>query len=215
MPDILCIFIDDSNKKGKPLEVWYRMPKDGIISHNGRQYRLFIEEGTLELRYHHWWHNMFALKLWYFTFRLSRWGTENDIASNGVIGIWEIVQNKDNKTSKDKRKLADNLLSYLKITGRTSWPNTHDIMNEASKVLDAPISDIWKAYELLRILGRIELINPNGRQGMRLLDSTPLMLSGISIEITHYDPTPPLIDILQTLKDKYPVSFDSAIKALK
>lgn len=76
-----------------------------------------------------------------------------------------------------RRDIADKVLAYLKDNRITSCGNTHDLLTEISEAIDKPLYDLWKAYELLRIMARIEMNNPNGRKGFHVLDYNPLAVS--------------------------------------
>ncbi len=73
-----------------------------------------------------------------------------------------------------KREIADNFLTYLKDNGIKQWGKTYMLLLELSEILKEEVYDLWKAFDLLVILGRIERINPNGRQGCRVVSYTAL-----------------------------------------
>ena len=73
-----------------------------------------------------------------------------------------------------KRAIAERFLSWLREKNILSWPNTYSIIVRAADALDEEIYNLWKAYDLLVILGRLERISPNGRKGCRVLLYTPL-----------------------------------------
>ncbi len=81
-----------------------------------------------------------------------------------------------------KRELANKLIEYVKanswlrILGCPAWDTTSGMIHEASEALNEHPYDIWKVHDLLRVLGRIELNNPNGRKGGRLINNTPVEL---------------------------------------
>lgn len=86
-------------------------------------------------------------------------------------------------SNQTKRELANKLIKYLTdkyCQPNTNvipvWDNTSKMIHEASEVLNEQPFDIWKVYDLLRVLGRIELNNPNGRKGGRLINNTPVEL---------------------------------------
>ena len=79
--------------------------------------------------------------------------------------------------AKQKRDTADKLLvwlSELNGSGYTSWSHATDMVHRAAGALDEEPYDIWKAYDLLRAVGRIVMISPNGRKGGYVADFTPL-----------------------------------------
>ncbi len=77
-------------------------------------------------------------------------------------------------TPAQKRGIADKLLRWLKDNDTKSWANTYLILREASSALDEEVFNLWKAFDLLLILGRIERISPNGRKGARVISYAPL-----------------------------------------
>jgi len=76
-----------------------------------------------------------------------------------------------------RRDIADKMLAYLKENDIKSCDNTHTLLTTISEAIDKPLFDLWKAYELLRIMARIEMNNPNGRRGFHVLDYNPLAVS--------------------------------------
>lgn len=75
-----------------------------------------------------------------------------------------------------RRDNANELLQWLVANNYTEWEHTRDILLKAWEALHIPVYELWHAYDLLRVLGRIELISPNGRKGARLLNSTSVEL---------------------------------------
>lgn len=81
-----------------------------------------------------------------------------------------------------KRDLADRLLAWLKevggirysIGGAVTWPNTYGMLMAAAADLDAEVFSLWKAFDLLIVMGRVVRNNPNGKKGGRVLDFSPL-----------------------------------------
>lgn len=76
-----------------------------------------------------------------------------------------------------RREIADRLLVYLKEHEITSCDNTYNLLHKISDELDQPLFMLWKGYELLRIMARIEMNSPNGRKGFHVLDYNPLAIS--------------------------------------
>lgn len=81
-----------------------------------------------------------------------------------------------NIKSHQKREIADKMLVWLKEHEITTCANTYEVLTKCAEAINEPLFNVWKGYELLRILGRIELNNPNGRQGFKVLSYTPLSL---------------------------------------
>lgn len=73
-----------------------------------------------------------------------------------------------------KRAVADSLLKWLKENSIKTWPKTYTVFLQASEELNEEIFDLWKAYELLRSMGRVALNCGNGRKGAHVVDYTPL-----------------------------------------
>lgn len=111
-----------------------------------------------------------------------------------------------------KRELADKVLRFLADTHERSWPNTHNIMQRAADSIGVELFEVWKAYDLLRLLGRVELINPNGQRGLRLLDTTPLTMPGITVE--HRDNAVVVTGIIHDLYKRYPDEVWAAVTSL-
>jgi hypothetical protein len=76
-----------------------------------------------------------------------------------------------------RREIADKMLVYLKDNDIKSCDDTHELVTKISEAIDEPLFNLWKAYELLRIMARIEMNNPNGRKGFHVLDYNPLAVS--------------------------------------
>lgn len=112
----------------------------------------------------------------------------------------------------DKRRLADNLLRYLVRQPQRSWPDSHTIIEAAAKELGHQCFECWRAYDLLRIMGRIQLNNPNGRHGFQILDTTPLSMPGISVISTK--PTDVIFRVMKALYQEYPAEFREVVKEL-
>lgn len=86
-------------------------------------------------------------------------------------------------SNQSKRELANKLIKYLtdkyypmNMNVIPMWDNTSKMIHEASEVLNEQPYEIWKVHDLLRTLGRIELNNPNGCKGGRLVNDTPVEL---------------------------------------
>ncbi|KKL98739.1 hypothetical protein LCGC14_1821400 [marine sediment metagenome] len=74
----------------------------------------------------------------------------------------------------EKRAIAEKFLHWLSENSIKDWPNTYSLIVRAADALDEEVYNLWKAYDLLVILGRLERISPNGRKGCRVLCFTPL-----------------------------------------
>jgi hypothetical protein len=75
-----------------------------------------------------------------------------------------------------KREIADKMLVWLREHGIQTCSNTHDVLSECAVGINEHLYDVWKGYDLLRILGRLELNIPTGRKGFKVLDYSPLFL---------------------------------------
>ena len=76
-----------------------------------------------------------------------------------------------------RREIADKLLVYLKEHTVSSCDNTYELLKVVSEAIDEPLFVLWKGYELLRIMARIEMNSPNGRKGFHVLDYNPLAIA--------------------------------------
>lgn len=61
-----------------------------------------------------------------------------------------------------KREVADKMLIWLIDNNQCTWNSSYDLPSRASNDLNEPIYNLWKSYQLLRKLGRIELITSRG-----------------------------------------------------
>ncbi len=75
-----------------------------------------------------------------------------------------------------RREIADKMLVYLKKNNIKSCTKSYEVLEAIAESIDEPLFDVWKGYELLRIMARIELNNPNGRKGFRVLAYNPIAL---------------------------------------
>ncbi len=75
-----------------------------------------------------------------------------------------------------KRQVADKLLKWLKDNDIETWVKTYSVFVQASEELNEEIFNLWKAYELLRSMGRVVLNCGNGKKGAHVVDYTPLAL---------------------------------------
>ncbi len=73
-----------------------------------------------------------------------------------------------------KRQIADKFLAWLKKNDIKRWDKTYTLLLEASEALNEEVYNLWKAHDLLIILGKIERISPNGRKGCRVVSYAPL-----------------------------------------
>lgn len=81
-----------------------------------------------------------------------------------------------NIKSNQRRDIADKMLLWLKDNGIDNCTNTHETLTQCADGIDEPLFNVWKGYELLRILGRLEPNSPNGRKGFKVVDYNPLSL---------------------------------------
>ena len=73
-----------------------------------------------------------------------------------------------------KRSIAEKFLLWLKDNNISWWDKTYLLLREASEELEEEVFNLWKAFDLLIILGRIERNNPNGQKGCRVVSHTLL-----------------------------------------
>jgi len=73
-----------------------------------------------------------------------------------------------------KRGVADKMLVYLKEQNIVTCADTYKMLSQISEVINEPLHILWKAYELLRPMARLELNSLNGRKGFRVLSYDPL-----------------------------------------
>lgn len=115
-----------------------------------------------------------------------------------------------------RKEIAEKFLAWLKVNDISNCKNTYDVIKRCSEEIDEQIYDLWKAYDLLRIMGRIELNNPNGRRGFSVLDYTPLSVIVIkSEEYRNNVKKEMLIKILSTLKKQYRNIWDESLGKLR
>jgi len=76
-----------------------------------------------------------------------------------------------------RRDIADKMLVYLKEHSISSCDNTYKLLTVISDAIDEPLFMLWKGYELLRIMARIEMNSPNGKKGFHVLDYNSLTIS--------------------------------------
>jgi hypothetical protein len=99
------------------------------------------------------------------------------------------------------------MLAYLKEHDITSCDNTYNLLTTISETISEPLFMLWKGYELLRIMARIEMNNPNGRKGFHVLDYNPLAIAlpdrpNVPICEIKYCP------ILKMIKRKWGIELD-------
>ena len=74
----------------------------------------------------------------------------------------------------EKRKLADELLLWLKERDLRVWDSNSDMLHIFSLNHDVQVYECWKAFELLRFCGRVIYNNSNGRKGAHIESFTPI-----------------------------------------
>jgi len=102
-----------------------------------------------------------------------------------------------------KRQTADKMLAYLKQHNIISCPNTYKMLCQISEAIGEELPILWKSYELLRIMARLELNSSNGRKGFRVLCFDPLAANlpdRPNIPICEVNHCP----ILRALKKRFP-----------
>lgn len=80
--------------------------------------------------------------------------------------------------AKEKGEIADRLLLWFQGKQLYKWRNTYDILCLANKDLKIDIPDLWQGYRVLRETGRVDLNNPNGQKGARILSFQPVCIKG-------------------------------------
>jgi hypothetical protein len=104
-------------------------------------------------------------------------------------------------TARERLTLAGSLLTWLKGIGMETWPNNSKMLEEASDALEVEKYDLWKAFDLLIILGRLERNNPNGRFGGHVANWTPVEQPlPPSVEVCRPETCP----VVKALRDKFP-----------
>jgi hypothetical protein len=112
-----------------------------------------------------------------------------------------------------RKEIAEKVLAWLKERDISICNNSHDILTQCANNINEPLYDLWKAYELLRIMGRIELNNPNGRKGFRVLDYTPLSVYQLRTDgFKKQVQKDMLIRILSNLKKQYADIWNECLK---
>ncbi len=104
-------------------------------------------------------------------------------------------------TAAEKRNAATRLLEWLKETGTTNWPNTYEMIQKASSALDEEIYTLWKAFDLLIVLGRLERNSPSGQKGARVEHWTPIEAPAPAHVV---ECKPENCPVLETLKKRFP-----------
>jgi len=115
-----------------------------------------------------------------------------------------------------RKNVAEKFLVWLQDKNISTCPKTYDVIRQASGDIDEEIFHIWRAFELLRIMGRLELHSPNGRKGFKVLDYTPLAVyqlrtDGFKAEVE----TDMLVQVLTDLKRRYKNIWNNALNQLK
>lgn len=101
-----------------------------------------------------------------------------------------------------RRDSADKLLLWLKQHyPYKQWGNTYLILREASEALDEEVYMLWRAFDLLLMLGRVERISPNGKKGCRILSYVPLTKAVRSDAIICNRKNCPILKNIGTLLD--------------
>ncbi len=118
-------------------------------------------------------------------------------------------------TPLQKKEVAEKFLKYLEDNGIASSPKTYDTVKAASEAIDEPIYFVWRAFKLLRIMGRVELNRPDGKKGFRVLDYTPLSVYQLkSDKYRESVETDMLAQLLKDLKKHYPKIWQNAINQI-
>ncbi len=76
-----------------------------------------------------------------------------------------------------KRQVADKMLAYLKEHNITTCHNSYEMLRKISIAIGEPVHELWKGYELLRTMARLELNSSNGKRGFHVLDYNPLSIA--------------------------------------
>lgn len=114
-----------------------------------------------------------------------------------------------------RKDLAEKLLKWLQENGVASCASTSNLLDRAAQELDEQKFHLWRAYELLRMMGRVELNNPNGRKGFRVLDYTPLAVYQLKTDgFKETVETAMLAQTLKDLKTRYPKIWAAALDQL-
>ncbi len=114
-----------------------------------------------------------------------------------------------------RKEIADKFLTWLKENNISTCDKSYDVIKKCSNEIDEPTYEIWKAYDLLRILGRIELNNPNGRHGFNVLDFSPLSVVVLKTEaFKNQIEKDMLVKILKTLKKRFSYVWDESLEIL-
>lgn len=98
-----------------------------------------------------------------------------------------------NLSRTEKRLIANALLEWLVVKKHKIWLNNYDILHNFATERGYHLFDVWKAYHLLRDVGRIEPNNPNGRKGAHVVSYAPIEKSIPSTQrLCSYDNCPVL-----------------------
>ncbi len=101
----------------------------------------------------------------------------------------------------EKRKLADELLLWLKEQDLQNWTDNSGMIRQFAGEHSCQVYEVWKAFELLRFCGRIIYNNPNGRKGAHVESFIPIQGFGAF----------PMAGRLKTDKE---VAYQKAIESL-
>jgi hypothetical protein len=115
-----------------------------------------------------------------------------------------------------KKDIADRFLLWLKDNKITTCRSTYNTIKQCSEKINEQIYDLWRAFDLLKTMGRVELNSPNGKYGFYVIDYTPLSIyqlksDGFKSKIQK----DMLTKILTGLKKQYKDIWDECLKTIQ
>ncbi|MFA5429823.1 MAG: hypothetical protein WC329_01535 [Candidatus Omnitrophota bacterium] len=105
----------------------------------------------------------------------------------------------------EKRIIADRLLAWLKENELDAWSRAFDMLKKASFALNWEVYDLWKGYDVLLIMGRVERLSSH-KSAARVIDWRPLSEPASAKTIT-----PEIIEGLKCVKG----SVDALLRLVK
>ncbi len=115
-----------------------------------------------------------------------------------------------------RKEIADKFLAWLKEKNITTCDKSYTVIEQCSNDLNEQIFELWRGYELLRTMGRIELNCPNGKKGFHVIDYTPLSVYQLkSDEFKKKIQKEMLVKILTNLKKQFKNIWDESLAEVK
>ena len=114
-----------------------------------------------------------------------------------------------------RKEIADKFLLWLRDHNIRECDHTYDLIRQGAEGIGEQPHNIWKAYDLLRLMGRIELKNPNGKHGFRVIDYTRLSVLVLKSNAVKQDiERQMLVKILRFLKKQHKDIWADALQVI-